>query len=70
MPAAAVKEELVRKHEMPSAQTSVLTPGSAAGISTAPVAGRSEQPPAASGAAPNILSPGKVAEPESKTLEN
>lgn len=65
MPAAAVKEDLARKHELPSAQTAVLKPGAPAGTPMGTTAGSAPSSSAAtSGSSPEILSPGKVAIPE------
>ncbi|HEY9757025.1 MAG TPA: hypothetical protein V6C97_17805 [Oculatellaceae cyanobacterium] len=65
LPAAAVKEDLARKHELPSAQTAVLRPGAPAGTPMGTTGGSAPSSSAAtSGSSPEILSPGKVAIPE------
>jgi hypothetical protein len=65
MPAAAVREDLRRKHELPSAQTAILRPGAPAGAPMGATAGSApSNSAAATGSSPEILSPGKVAIPE------
>ena len=69
MPAAAVRENLARKHELPNAQTAILRPGASAG---SPTGGGTKAPMTgdAAGSSPEVLSAGKVAVPESKGTTN
>ncbi len=66
MPAAAVKEDLRRKHELPSAQTSILRPGGTVGSAPSGGAINAAQASGSQGGATDGLRGNGVAAPDTK----
>ena len=66
MPAAAVHEDLKRKNELPSAQTSILRPGAAAGAIQGIGAVNAAQASGSQGGASEALRGNGVASPDTK----